>query len=448
MPRAKRELSPSPRRTLMHRTIAGFSLGVLTLGSGHLAAAQNATDEYLLRPAQVWDGIAAAPRAGLVVLVKGDKIAAVGTLEEVKPSASAHKIDLPGLTLLPGLIDLHSHVLLHPYNEASWDDQVLKEPTALRVARATNHLRLTLNAGFTTLRDLGTEGAGYADVGLKQAIEKGIIPGPRLLTTTKAIVGRGSYGPKFANDVVLPQGAEEAGNKEDLVRVVRDQIAHGADWIKIYADYRWGPDGEARPAFTEDELRAAVEIAESSGRHVVVHSSTPEGMRRATLAGVTNIEHGDFGTPEVFKLMAERGVPLCATVSAGDATAQYAGWKKGQEPEPTRIMNKRASIARAKQAGVTFCNGSDVGVFPHGDNARELEILVQYGLTPLEVLKAATTVAAKVLHWEDRLGAVKPGLWADLVAFAGDPMQNIVATRAVRFVMKGGVVYRDDLHKP
>ena len=407
--------------------------------------AQNtdSTTAYLIVPERVFDGLSAQVHTGWVVLVRGDRIEAVGPAAQVAAPAGARRIELPGSTLLPGLIDAHSHMFLHPYDEASWNDQVLKEPLALRVARATNHARATLMAGFTTVRDLGTEGAGYADVGLKEAIERDIIPGPRMLVVTRAIVATGSYGPRgFDPRWTVPQGAEEADGVDDLTRVVRDQIKHGADWVKVYGDYRWGPRGEAEPTFSLDEMRLIVRTAHSSGRSVAVHTATAEGMRRAVLAGVETIEHGDGGTPEIFRLMADSGVALCPTLEATEAIAGYAGWRKGVDPEPARVRDKKKSFAAALAAGVTICNGSDVGVFSHGRNAKEVELLVEYGMQPAAALIAATSTDAKVLHMEDEIGAVKPGLFADLVAVEGNPVADIHALEKVRFVMKGGRVYR------
>lgn len=329
--------------------------------------------------------------------------------------------------MLPGLIEAHSHVLLHPYSETVWNDQVARESLSLRVARATNHLRDTLQAGFTTIRDLGTEGAAYADVGLKQAIEQRIIPGPRMLVTTRAIVATGSYGPKgFASEWRVPQGAEEADGVDSLTRVVRDQIGHGADWIKIYADYRWGTQGAA-PTFSLEELKLVVETAKSANVPVAAHATTAEGMRRAALAGVETIEHGDGGTPEVFRLMKERNVALCPTLAIVSAT---------------NTERKRAAFQAALAAGVTIANGSDAGVFAHGTNALELEMMVKFGMSPLDALRSATSVNARVLRLSDKLGSVKPGLFADLIAVEGDPARDVSVLRKVKFVMKDGVVYK------
>ncbi|HEY5823139.1 MAG TPA: amidohydrolase family protein, partial [Cyclobacteriaceae bacterium] len=317
------------------------------------------TKSYLLQPDRVFDG--EKMHTGWSVLVQGDKIIAVGPSTTLKPSGDAEIIKLPGATLLPGLIEGHSHLLLHPYNETPWDDQVLKESDAYRVARGTVHAKNTLMAGYTTVRDLGSEGAGYADVGLKKAINDGVIPGPRMLVAGRAIVATGSYGPKgFDTDFEVMLGAE-AADGNDLIRVVRDQMGKGADIIKVYADYRWGVRGEARPSFSVEELKLIVETAKSTGRPTVAHAATIEGMRRAILAGVETIEHGDEGTLEIFQLMKEKNVALCPTLAAGDAIAQYRGWKKGIEPESDKLKAKRKNFQAALQSGVTICAGGDVG---------------------------------------------------------------------------------------
>jgi len=387
----------------------------------------------ILKPARVFDGD--TMHEGWAVRVRGERIDAVGPEASVA-AAGAKVIDLPGTTLTPGLVEGHSHILLHAYSETSWTDQVSKEGLALRVARATNHLRATLQAGFTTVRDLGTEGAQYADVELRDAVRQGIIPGPRVLASTRAIVATGSYQPKFVPEWNVPQGAEEADGVDSLMRVVRDQIGRGADWIKLYGDYRWGPLPGSHPTFTLDEMKRAVEAADSAGVPVAVHTSTPEGMRRATLANVATIEHGNEGTPEIFKLMVEHHVAWCPTLTAGAGP-----WPPADMNSPAN-QRKKAVFKAGLDAGVTIINGSDVGTFPHGDNARELEAMVIFGMPALAAFKSATSTAAKVLRMENQIGSVKQGLFADLVAFDGDPTKDISALRKVKFVMKNGVVYK------
>jgi imidazolonepropionase-like amidohydrolase len=405
-----------------------------------LLASPALADTILLRPARVFDGVNPQPHEGWQVLVEGDKIAAVGP--NITAPAGAKVIDLPGETLTPGLIEGHSHIFLHPYNETKWDDQVLHEPLALRTARAVVHVRRTLDAGFTTERDLGTEGAGYADVGIKQAINQGIIPGPRLLVATKANVARGAYGPKgFEPGVAIPQGAEEVSGADEMTRAARDQIAAGADVIKMYADYHYLPGEPSRPTMTQAEMAAGVAVAHDAGRIAAAHATTAEGMRRAVLAGVDTVEHGYGGTPEVFKLMHDRGTALCPTLGASEAYARYfQGWN-GQEPAPESVQENRRSFQMAMRAGVKICMGGDVGVFAHGKNWLEMEAMQHAGMPAAQVMIAATSGNARIFHLSDR-GEVRPGMLADLDAFDGDPTRDVTAAEHVRFVMKGGQVVR------
>lgn len=424
------------RRKFFIRSLSLVLLMISHVGPIHAQAGKDTL--YVLRPDRLFDG--ERMREGWQVIVHNKMIEAVGPVSDIP--GNVNLVILKGCTLLPGLIEGHSHLFLHPYNEVSWDEQVLNESRAERTARAVNHARATLMAGFTTVRDLGTEGAGYDDVGLKLAIEKGIVPGPRMLIATRAIVATGSYGPKSGvAEIDFPRGAAEVGGIESLSNEVRYQIGKGADLVKIYADYRWGLNKQAAPTFTESELNLAVQIAGSGGRQVVVHASTPEAMRRSVMAGVSTIEHGDAGNAEIFAMMKQKGVALCPTLAAGDAVEQYRGWNKSQQKEPARIAEKRRSFASALAAGVTICMGGDVGVYAHGDNAREMEMMVDYGMKPLEVLKSATSVNARVFGISKIVGALQPGLVADIIAVEGNPAINISDIRKIRLVMKDGRIF-------
>jgi imidazolonepropionase-like amidohydrolase len=399
-------------------------------------------EAVLLTGARVLDAEGEGWLEGHSVFISGGKISRIGPEERMRLADDVRVIDLEGLYLLPGLIDLHSHLLLHPYDETSWNDQVLRESLELRTVRGVAAAQATLQAGFTTLRDLGTEGAAYADVALRDAIEQGIVPGPRVLASTRAIVAVASYGPSgFDPRWTMPKGAQEANGVAGVRRAVREQVAAGADWIKVYADYRRRPGAPSTPTFSQEELDALVDEATVAGVPVSAHAATDEGIRRAVLAGAKTIEHGYGASREILELMRAREVVLCPTLAASEAMAIYGGWKPGM-PEPDRVRDSREMFQRALEVGVTIATGSDVGVFSHGDNAREVELMVAYGMSAVEALRATTSVAAEVIERGDDLGRVAEGFVADLIAVRDDPLQDPAALRNPSFVMKEGVTQR------
>jgi imidazolonepropionase-like amidohydrolase len=396
----------------------------------------------LLRPARVWTADFEEAREGFGVRVCGNRIEAVDRADAIRVDANV--IDLPGTTLIPGLMDLHSHLFLHPYDITKWDDQVLKEAEAYRTARAVRHAHDTLQSGFTLLRDLGTEGAGYADVSLKRAIDEGHIPGPRLLVVTRAIVATGGYAPMRKNyrpDCCPHQGAEEASGVDEVVRAVRHQCAHGADWIKFYADYRVGPAGETMATFSVEELTALVEASHGLGRPVAAHAMSDEGMRRCIVAGVDTIEHGYGGTRETFRRMAEKKIAFLPTLTVCEAISEYFfGHVRGGPPD-ARMEEAADAFRFAREEGVIIGCGSDVGPFPHGESRREIAWMAKLGMSNRVALAAATSVNAAIIRRDD-LGHIRPGYLADLVAVAGDPVQDLTALERVRYVMKDGTTVR------
>jgi imidazolonepropionase-like amidohydrolase len=382
------------------------------------AAAQH---RLAIRCGHVLSPDGASFRTDVDVVVEGGAIA-------LRPRAegAAVDVDYGDAFLIPGLVDLHTHLLLRPYDQATWERQVLHESLELRTIRATAAAAATLRAGFLHVRDLGTEGANLADVALRTAIADGIVPGPRIFASTRAIVATGCYGPNLPTAEV-PKGAQVADGPDGVRRAVREQVAAGADWIKVYADYRRAPGADATPTFTSDELRALCDEARTAGIPVAAHASTDEGIRRAVEAGVRTIEHGTGAGDATLQLVRERGVVLCPCLAANEAIVRQAGHRG---PVARRLDTGRIAFQRALAAGVTIGCGSDAGVFAHGDNARELELMVEYGMTPAQALASATTTAAAVLGRTD-LGRIADGARPGLVVLAVDPLQDIGALRAV-----------------
>lgn len=399
--------------------------------------------QILLRPDRVFDGYRMHPN--WVVYLEGDEIKFAGKPADFQIPEGTEELTLDGMTLMPGLIEGHSHLLLHPYNETPWNDQVLKESHSERAIRGTQHALASLMAGITTMRDLGSEGAGYSDVALKKTIDQGIIPGPRVLVAGPAIVATGAYGPKgYHEGVTVPLGAEPVSGVPEAIAAVRRQLGNGADFIKVYSDYRWTSGAPSQPTFLSEELEAMVAAATSAGKYVVAHASTAEGIKRAVLAGVETIEHGDLTTPEVLELMKSKGVVLYPTVAAGDAIERYNGWSG---PEDTgRIIQKKRSFMQAIESEVIIGFGGDVGVFPHGENYREMELMSAYGMPRIQVLRAATSINAQTFHLQ-KLGWIKTGYIADIIAVYGNPEEDLKTFRNVPLVIQGGRIIKNEVQK-
>ena len=432
------------------------ALAVAALASPRPVPAQGApaapARRVLVHAGRLIDGLADVPRADQGILIEGDRIVAVGPYAEVAArAAGAEQIDLSGMTVLPGLIDNHTHVLLQgDITTADYDEQLLRESISYRTIRATVAARTALMDGFTTIRDLETEGAMYADVDLKTAIARGVIPGPRMFVATRAFSATGMYPLLgYSWELKLPEGVQIVDGPDEIRKAVREQVKYGADWIKVYADRRYyiGKDGRLRSwvNFTDDEFRAFVDEAHRLGRKVAAHAVGWDGIDAALRAGVNTIEHGDGLTPDLIDRMVKQRAYWCPTIYVGVYVAQGRGG-----PWPRMVELERAAFGDALKRGLLplISFGTDAGGYAWTENeAKEFAYLVHYGMTPMQAIKSATSVAARLLDQEDSLGAVAPGRYADLVAVAGDPLSDIEEMQRVRFVMKGGVVYKSESEK-
>lgn len=421
--------------------VAATCRAIVVLAAAGLAAPAVATQDLLITGARVLSSDGERFRDGLAIVIQGGHITTIAPADTVAVAPTTPHVDARGLWVVPGLVDLHTHLLLHPYDETSWNDQVLTESLELRTIRATVAARSTLAAGFTTIRELGTEGAAFADVALRDAIASGMIPGPRVFAATRALVATGCYGPSgFDPRWDVPKGAQVADGVDGVRKAVREQVAAGADWIKVYADYARRPGAPATPAFTQAELEAIVDEATTARCPVAAHATSDAAIHRAVAAGVRTIEHGYNASDEALRQMRDRGVVLCPTLAANEAMVRYGGGSPGIA---SRLSLARVTFQRALAAGVTIACGSDAGVFRHGDNAREIELMVEYGMTPAQALRAATSVAAGVIGLDRELGVVDEGRRADLVLVAGDPLAAPSALRRVALVVRGGTIAID-----
>ena len=405
----------------------------------------------VIRAGVLIDGIANSPRRDQVIIVRGNTITEVANAASANIPAGATVIDLSKATVLPGLIDAHTHIFLQGEDpaEGGYDIQLLKYPLALRAARATVSVRRALEQGFTTLRDMETEGAGYGDVGIKQAIERGYIPGPRLFVSTRAISTTGGYPLEgYAPEIEVPKGVQIIDGPIAARKAAREQLDHGADWIKVYMTHRsWvGKNGEleSQPTLTVEELRAIVDETHGWGRKVACHAYGGEGLQRALDGGCDSIEHGLVLTDAQIAQMLKQGTWLCPTLSV-----YYTDWAPADTPQGQRDR-KRASVhegsfRKAMKAGVKIAFGTDIGGIPWTEPiAQEFPRMVEFGMTPMQAIQSATSRGAEMLDMEGRIGVIAPGAYADVAAFAGDPLTDMKVLENAGFVMKDGKVFKND----
>ncbi|HXS24581.1 MAG TPA: amidohydrolase family protein [Gemmatimonadales bacterium] len=430
------------------------ALGILIFGAAaafpQAAPAPTAAPRrIIIHAGRLIDGVAQTPRSDQGILVEGDRIVSVGPYVEISgKAAGAERVDLGSMTVLPGLIDNHTHVLLQgDVTAADYDEQLLKESIPYRTIRATAAARTALMNGFTTIRDLETEGAMYADVDLKTAIARSVVPGPRMFVSTRAFSATGMYPLLgYSWELRMPEGVQVVDGPDEIRKAVREQVKYGADWIKVYADRKYyiASDGRLRSwvNFTDEEFKAFVSEAHRLGRKVAVHAVGWDGIDAALRAGVNTIEHGDGLTPDLIDRMIKQKVYWCPTIYVG---VYVAGGRGG--PWPKMVELERQAFGTALKRGLLplISYGTDAGGYPWTENqAKEFAYMVKYGMTPMQAIKAATSVAAGLLDRGDSLGAVAPGHYADLVAVRGDPLRDITELERVRWVMKGGTVYKSE----
>ncbi len=437
----------NPIQPLRHRRafLAGIAL-VLPCALGGQTVAP-VPDRVLIRAGRFIDGVADTARRNVGILVEGDRISRVGPWSEVSAAArEARRVDLSDLTVLPGLIDNHTHILLQgDITAQDYDDQLLRESIPYRTIRATMSVRTALLNGFTTMRDLETEGAMYADVDIKTAINRGVIPGPHMFVATRAFAPTGMYPLSgYSWELRVPEGVQIVDGPDQIRRAVREQVRYGADWIKVYVDRRYylAEDGRLRswPNYTDEELRVFVEEAHRLGRKAAAHAIGWDGIDAALRAGFNTIEHGDGLTPDLIDRMIRQEVYWCPTIFVGAYVADGRGgiWPKMVEIEKQAFGE---AVRRGLLPWISY--GTDAGGYAWTENqAQEMEYMVRYGMTPMQAIQSATTTAARLLGQEGRLGRIAPGFAADLIAVKGDPLTDISELQRVVFVMKDGKVYK------